>query len=315
VNLEKYITPPTVRAIYDHYSASRRNGNRAHLGGSQIGAECARALWYSFRWAGGEAFSGRMLRLFETGDREEQRLIANLRAVGITVWSRDPETGRQWLYTAHGGHFGISLDGVGEGFAESSQPHLLEFKTSNDRGFATLQKEGLTIAKPVYHAQVQVGMFMAKLERAFFLCVNKNTDEIYGERVRIDRSVGRQMLARAESIVFAATPPARISEDPSFFKCKFCAFHSTCHGERVPDVSCRTCASVTPEPDGTWSCARHHRTLTTDEQRVGCPQHLFIPQAMPQEWEVVDASDDHVEYRTERGTVVNRENSNDLHSA
>lgn len=312
MDLEKYITPPTIRAIYDHYVASRRQGKRAHLGGSQIGEECSRSLWLSFRWAGGSTFDGRMLRLFETGDREEQRLIGNLRAVGITVWNIDPATGEQFRYESCGGHFGIGLDGVGQGFAESKQPHVLEFKTANDRGFGVIQKDGMEKANPKYWAQIQVGMYMSELQRGYFFVVNKNDDRIYGERVRLDKSLALKLLVKAESIVFANTPPARISDDPSFFKCKFCTFHSTCHGDRVPDVSCRTCAHVTPEANGTWSCAKHRHTLTTDEQRTGCPQHLFIPQAMPQGWEVVDASDSHVQYETEHGPVLNRENSNDL---
>ena len=311
MNLEKY-TNATVTAIYDHYVASRRQGHRAHLGGSQIGEECSRALWYSFRWAGGETFDGRMLRLFETGDREEQRLIANLRAIGITVWDRNPDDGEQWRFEACGGHFGIGLDGVGEGFVESKVPHVLEFKTMNDRNFVLMQSKGLQNAKPTYWAQVQVGMHMAELDRAYFFATNKNDDQIYAERVHLDRSLALKLLAKANSIIFSAIPPIRISDDPSFWKCKFCAFHSTCHVEQLPDVSCRTCAHVTPEPDGTWSCAKHKKTLIEAEQRAGCPQHLFIPQAMPQGWELVDASDAYVEYNTEQGPIINRENSIEL---
>ena len=80
MNLEKYNPSPTVQKIYEHYEASRYNGHRAHLGGSQIGNPCSRALWYQFRHASSQSFEGRMLRLFETGDREEERIVANLRA-------------------------------------------------------------------------------------------------------------------------------------------------------------------------------------------------------------------------------------------
>ena len=129
MNLEQYATPATIDAIYDHYKVKRKNEHRPHLGGSQIGNECSRALWYQFRHAWSPTFDGRMLRLFETGDREEDRIVANLRAVGITVWDKDPDTGKQIMFSECGGHFALSLDGVGEGFAESSKPHTLEFKT------------------------------------------------------------------------------------------------------------------------------------------------------------------------------------------
>ena len=51
MNLEKYMQPTTVQKIYEHYEASRENGHRPHLGGSQIGNPCSRALWYQFRHA------------------------------------------------------------------------------------------------------------------------------------------------------------------------------------------------------------------------------------------------------------------------
>ena len=112
MNLEQYATPATIEAIYKYYKDKRKNDHRPHLGGSQIGNECSRALWYQFRHAWSPRFDGRMLRLFETGDREEDRIVSNLRGVGVTVWERDPETGKQVRFTECGGHFALSLDGV-----------------------------------------------------------------------------------------------------------------------------------------------------------------------------------------------------------
>ena len=60
-------TPPIVKAIYEAYTNARRNAHRPHLGGSQIGHSCSRALWYQFRWTWREEHPGRILRLFETG--------------------------------------------------------------------------------------------------------------------------------------------------------------------------------------------------------------------------------------------------------
>ena len=45
MNLEPYATPKTVEAIYQHYKDKRNNEHRPHLGGSQIGNPCSRALW------------------------------------------------------------------------------------------------------------------------------------------------------------------------------------------------------------------------------------------------------------------------------
>jgi len=248
-----------------------------------------------------------MLRLFETGDREEGRIVANLRAVGVTVWDRDPETGRQIRFTACDGHFALSLDGVGEGFPESKALHTLEFKTMSDKNFKDISKNGLQKSKPIYWAQCQIGMHLAEIERCAFIAVNKNTDEIYMERVKLDKADAMKLVAKAETIIFSEHPPAKLSADPSFFLCKFCDYKTVCHQGQPPEVNCRTCAHATPERggDSVWSCAAG--------QAFGkvCDEHLFNPYGMP--WEVHDAGSDFVEYQTEHGEIIrNQGNSEEI---
>ena len=67
---------PTLTAIYAAYENLQGDGFREHLGASLIGKPCGRALWFDFRWVTPSRFSGRMLRLFETGQREEDRIVA-----------------------------------------------------------------------------------------------------------------------------------------------------------------------------------------------------------------------------------------------
>ena len=310
MNLEKHARLATVQAIYDYYEAQREGKtHRPHLGGSQIGNECKRALWYQFRWAWSPGFEGRVLRLFETGDREEDRLIANLRAVGCTVWDRDPETGKQIRFTAHGGHFALSLDGVVEGLKESGQPHVFEAKTMNAKQFSNMKRYGVEAAKPVYYAQMQVGMHLADLDRALFLVTCKDNDEIYGERVKLDQAEAMRLIAKAGEIIFSDAPPQRISDDPSYFGCKFCPYRAVCHGCKIPEVHCRTCAHATPEQDGTWSCAIGH------DFGAPCDDHVFIPQMMPPDLELRDAGDGWVEYLDkDTGEIVrNEKNSQEMY--
>ena len=304
MKLEQHTTPITVQKIFDHYKDKRKNEHRPHLGGSQIGNECSRALWYQFRHAWTPRFDGRMLRLFETGDREEDRIVKNLRDIGVTVWDRDPETGKQIRAEACGGHFALSLDGVGEGFAESSQPHTLEFKTMNTKTFKALSAKGLEEVKPIYWAQCQIGMHLVGLERCYFFAVCKETDAIYGERIKYDAAYAMQLVAKAENIVFAEEPPAKLTEEASDWRCKFCSYWAVCHGCKIPEVSCRTCAHVTPEQDGTWSCARGHKVDGP------CKDHLYIPKIMPKDLTVHDAGPDFVEYMDEDTGEVLRNQGN-----
>jgi CRISPR/Cas system-associated exonuclease Cas4 (RecB family) len=311
MNIEKHVQLKTVHAIYEWHKSKRKNEHRPHLGGSQIGRECSRALWYQFRHAWSPNFDGRMLRLFETGDLEEERFERELRGIGAKVWAKDPETGKQIRFEVCGGHFALSLDGVVENIPDApSKPHTLEMKTANEKSFAKMKKNGLQVANPVYWAQCQVGMHLSKIHDCLFLMKNKNTDEIYGERIKYDAAEGMQLIAKAESIVFSDTPPPRLSEEPSDWRCKFCPYWAVCHGCKIPEANCRTCAHSTPERDGTWSCAKGH-----DFGEI-CQDHLFNPDIMPKAWEVLDSRMGWVEYSDEDGEVIrNFQNSEDLHKS
>src|SRR5512147_3316694 len=168
---------PTLDAIYAAYVVEADDGFRDHLGASTIGKDCERALWYDFRWVTRRAFSGRMLRLFDTGKREEDRLVRDLRRTGATVLDADPETGRQWQVTALGGHFGGSLDAVAIGLLEAPKTwHVVEFKTHSAKSFATLKKDGVEREKPRHWAQMQVYMHLTGITRALYVAVCKDTD-------------------------------------------------------------------------------------------------------------------------------------------
>jgi hypothetical protein len=290
---------PTRDAIFAAYEADRDDGFRPHLGASQIGKSCERALWYDFRWTTPSRFPGRILRLFETGQLEEARLVRNLRRIGATVLEVDPETGRQWRVEAHGGHFGGSLDGVALGLLEAPRTwHVLEFKTHSAKSFRELVAKGVAEAKPQHWAQMQIYMHLTGLTRAMYVAVCKDTDDLYVERVSADTQAAERLMAKAARVIGAARPPARLSEDPTWFECRFCDHHELCHGEAAAAISCRSCLHATPV-EGGWTCARWEQGLDLDTQRRACARHLFVPDLVP--GEVVDAGDDHVIYRMPDG--------------
>lgn len=290
---------PTVEAIYAAYETDTDDGFRVHLGASLIGKECERALWYDFRWATRAAFPGRILRLFETGQLEEARLVRNLRRTGATVLDADPETGRQWRVEAHGGHFGGSLDAVAIGLLEAPKTwHVVEFKTHSAKSFAELKRDGVRKSKPRHWAQMQVYLHLLRLTRAMYVAVCKDTDEIHVERLQADREEGERLITKAGRIIHAQHPPARISEDPAWWQCRICEHHDVCHDGGAAEITCRSCLHATPV-EGGWHCARWDRRLSTADQRRACEQHLYIPDLVP--GEVLDAGDDWVEYGLEAG--------------
>lgn len=269
----------TAAAIFRHYESTAEDGRRPHMGASLAGHECERFLWNSFRWAYAERHEGRVLRLFETGQMQEARIVANLRAIGCEV-SEGPAPGEQWRFAAIGGHVGGSMDAAVRGLPESPDDwHVAEFKTSNDRAFRDLVKRGVRDAKPLHHAQMTLYMGWSEMPQAVYVCVNKNTDDLHIERVPFDQAAFDGLMRKLERIVRAAEPPPRISDDADAKDCAYCPFHKLCHGGAIPQANCRTCAHATPEFDGEarWSCAWHKRDLTDGAQRAGCRDHRYIP--------------------------------------
>ncbi len=318
-NLTEHVpaVSPVVEAIYDHYKADGdAEGNRGYLGASIIGNECGRALWYGFRWCGAEDIEGRVFRLFETGDREEPRMVANLRAIGCEVHEVNPATGRQFGFKACGGHFGGHMDGCARRIPEAPEAwHVLEFKTHNTKSFAKLKSAGVRASKPVHYAQMQVYMHLSGMRRALYLAVCKDTDELYAERVTYWTTDADALMSRAERIIAATRPPAKITDKPDDWRCRFCCHKDLCHGAEPPgpavpcEISCRNCVHATPEMDtdhGRWSCAKHGVTMSYAQQATACEDHLFIPDLVTFA-EPVDAgydpAGDWTEYRNPDGTT------------
>ena len=168
------ISSPTREAIFAGYERDANEGFRTHLGASLIGKACERALWYDFRWTTRARFAGRVLRLFETGNREEERLVRNLRRTGATVVEVDPQSGRQFRVAAHGGHFGGSLDAVAINLIEAPKTwHVVEFKTHAQKSFTDLAAKKVRESKPQHYAQMQVYMLLTEISRAMYLPVQR----------------------------------------------------------------------------------------------------------------------------------------------
>lgn len=270
----------TADAIYRGVMSreGQRNGNRAHLGASLIGDECLRKLWYTFRWCKVKDFAPRIIRLFRRGQLEEQQIIEDLRAAGVSIWETN-QSGAQFKVSAVNGHFGGSMDGLALGLPESPDKyHLLEFKTASEKYFKKLCKEGVEKAQPTHYAQMQTYMYLSgetdakRVTRAMYISVNKNTDEIYTERVKYHGPTAKKLIEKAETVINSAEPPLRISNDAAFYKCKFCDFAELCHGNKLPKPNCRNCCHSTPVENGAWSCAKH------GEANEVCADHVYIPQ-------------------------------------
>lgn len=239
---------------------------RVHLGLSEIGQDCVRAAWYSFRKIHKKQFPPRLLRLFQRGHREEFFFIHMLKAVGIKIYEIDPKTGKQFKVTDFENHLQGSMDTVARDvdllYSNSKKPFLVEYKTYNDKRFQKLKKEGLKKSDPKYWGQVQGYMgYERRLKGTLFCAVNKNDDEIYFEWVDFNEQDFQHMKDRAEEVLNAKVPPVRLSNRKSFWKCKMCDFKEHCFNAKVrSDVSCRSCRKAEPAADGEWRCRLKSQT-------------------------------------------------------
>jgi hypothetical protein len=303
----------TVKAVYEALEEhGAKEGPRLHLGASEIGKSCTRQLWYKFRWALQERLEGRIVSLFRRGQHEETWFTEDLRRAGIMVIDKTP-AGEQFRFEKFGGHFGGSMDAVGNHIPECENPekwHVLEEKTMNLKGFTKLKKEGVEKAKPEHYVQMQMYMGMSgktneeRMTRAMYLVRCKDNDELYAERVKYVDAVYKKHLKRAEEIIFSEEPPLGVSTDPTWYECKYCLFQAHCHGQALPDPTCRSCAHVTAEPDGTWTCGQNGEVRSPELQLTGCADHVYNPNMVPEKLGVkINASDTEnwVEYKMDDG--------------
>ena len=312
--LPSSVVDPVADAIFAHYKAKYGvEPHRPYLGASAIGKPCLRQHWYSFRWSKQAQFSGRLYRVFQSGHLQEPRVYADLKAIGCTVYDTNPSTGKQfgWSEPATGHHFQGNCDGIVTGLPQAPKsPHILEIKTASDKYFKDMQKNGVKKAKPEHWAQMQSYMHWSIAEfkdegcyRAIYIVVNKDNDDIYTERIEYDATEAQAIIDKALAIIKATEPPVGISTDPTWYECKFCDYHSICHGTDLPAATCRSCAHITPEMDGKgrWSCQSHNKTLSTMEQRKGCGNHRYIPILLTKTAKPIDVDGDAVVYEMADG--------------
>lgn len=298
-----------VESKIDEWHEKNQGKPRPHLGVSLIGGSCRRKMWLSFRWAVIEKFNGRTLRLFRRGQMEEQTAVSDLKSAGVDIRL----TGQNQSFVNFGSHVSGSVDGVifsGVPGAEKSK-HVWECKTHGQKSFDDLLKNGVQKSKPEHYAQMQGYMLGLDIDRALYYAVNKNTDEIYTERIKLDRVFAQKLIDDAKAIATADRMPEPLSADPSWYQCKFCACHDFCHvSKKTKEVNCRTCAHSTAKDDSTWHCARYNDIIPVDAQRTGCRAHVLHPDLVP--WKMSGASGEwSAVYEIDAEQIVNGEDGHE----
>lgn len=211
---------------------------RNYLGGSRLGHHCSRALQYEFFNAPkDEPFSGRLYRIFHRGHQGEEWMIDWLRAAGLDLRTQGQD-GKQFGFAVAKGRIRGHCDGVIVGGPEhfGPYPRLWECKVLGEKGWKKLEKEKLRKAYPTYYGQVAIYQAYLQLDAnpALFTALNANTMDIYAEDVPFDGDEAQRLSDRGVQILQACDAGEllpRISEDPSWYECKFCDHARRCHYE------------------------------------------------------------------------------------
>ncbi|OED43327.1 hypothetical protein AB833_04085 [Chromatiales bacterium (ex Bugula neritina AB1)] len=223
----------------EHQAQTPRN----YLGASRLGVACDRALQYEFIQApvdDGKSFTGRTLRIFAAGHVFEELAIRWLRKARFELYT-ETSSGEQFGFAAIDGRLRGHVDGVIAAGPESIKGHypaLWECKSLNSRSWEDTVKKGVTLSKPVYAAQI--ALYQAYMEAqipgiatnpALFTAINKDTAELYFEWVPFNGELAQHASDRGVKIVQACDAQERlprVSNDPTYYECKFCAWQDRC---------------------------------------------------------------------------------------
>ncbi len=241
---------------------------RTHLGISEIGEDCKRKLYYKFRWFAFEKHDGRMLRLFARGHREEERYINYLEGIGCKV-NRFDNDGKQFRVSGVMGHYGGSCDGVVFTPWYPDIPMILECKTHNTKSFVHYVEKGLQISKPKHFDQMNGYGEKMQIQYGLYFPENKNDDDIQVTVIKLDWERGKALERKAEEIITAVEPPPRISDNPAYWECKFCAFIDVCHYEALPQKNCRSCKNSKATENANWICNKFG-IIPSEFVKIGC---------------------------------------------
>jgi hypothetical protein len=212
----------SINKIDDYYEASYKG--REGLGLSQIGHECNRWLWYQYNNFPHVPPSGRVLRIFQLGELLEKQVKKDLLKVGYNVLNTQKEVKFEFGNLQLIGH----IDGIIEKLVESKEPHLWEMKTMSDKYFKEVLKDGYENYSTQYKAQVHAYMLGLKLKNAFITVYNKNTSELYQERIKLKKDWIVGVLSDVFSIIQKKDVPERFCPNEMFWKSKFCDFRKVC---------------------------------------------------------------------------------------
>jgi hypothetical protein len=222
---------PISVAINDAIGAAEppEENTRQYLGASAIGSECLRKIQYD--WMGTPAHSSRTRDIFRRGHLFEELTRQHLVRADFKFAPKE-----QLEFSAVGGLFRGHADGVitaGPELHGVGYPCVWECKCLGDKGWKSLERDGIEKAYPQYAAQVW--LYQAYLDvtehPAIFTAVNANTCERLHLLVPFNAEQAQAWSDRAVAVIEATRAGEllpRMTDNPDDWRCRVCPWRDSC---------------------------------------------------------------------------------------
>lgn len=282
---------------------------RLYLGASEIGDECVRKLFYNFRGVSARFIQASGLKAINDGFRQEDIMASRLRKLpSIELHTVDPENPKRQIgFEFLNGHMRGNCDGIIRGIVEAPRTwHVWENKAVNDEKFDKLnklidakgEKSALIEWDYTYYAQAMIYMAGAGLERHYLTVESPGGRRDTSCRTEFHRKDFELFVEKGRGIIFDNwNTPARMNDNPEYFKCKWCQHQKVCHFGDFPDINCRGCRYRDPQPEGVNYCLFHDKPIDKAIIHHGCSDHVYNPAIMPHEVKFVEHQADACIYR------------------
>lgn len=228
---------------------------RAYLGASAVGNRCEAYLAFSLRgYPDTDPETPRIFRIFELGHLIENVVVKHLLMAKVPILPENPMTGKQWTYTAFGGH----VVGHADGLYDGNTPGIVEIKSMNSDKFNKFSRLGIKYSHRSYYDQVTLLMGLSGYSYTLFVAYNKDTSAYHFEWVYLDPFDLSSLVHRIEKAM--SKSPERISNDETDWRCRECFKREACWEGKLPNKRDRkTCGAAYPTKVGGWECS------------LGCP--------------------------------------------
>jgi hypothetical protein len=201
---------------------------RTYIGASLIGHTCDRYIWLEYHKGIRDKLDARTFRIFELGNKIEDIVVDLLIRAGMEVFSQQV----RFSFSACRGKLVGHIDGIVTDLPGDPETHyLLEIKSANAKRWRDMNRRGVEATSTRYWEQCQVSMLRKGLQKTLFVAYNKDTSELYFERLTLDKSYARGIVRRAKTLIEMEDMPGRLSDDPEWFECRWCGKRAYCYPE------------------------------------------------------------------------------------